>query len=166
MCASKDVYGWNIHAVYFTRVQKLETTYKNLHEQNNKSRYIHPIKMNKLQQQARTWVTLTKIKVNKSKQNTHYVLVWFHLYRVPEKGKIKLWCLTLCCGFPVYKKGEKSHLGWQLPAWVHCDNSLSWFWYFATQGTRITMQFKVQNDFSNEICLRASQRIKGYFKCQ
>ena len=75
MCASKDVYGWNINAVYFTRVQKLETTYKNLHEQNNKSRYIQPIKMNKLQQQARTWVTLTKIKVNKSKQNTHYVLV-------------------------------------------------------------------------------------------
>lgn len=159
--------GWNIHGSVLHKSPKTRNNLKNLHQQNNKSCYIHPIQMNKLQQQSRTWVTLTKIKGNKSKEkNTHYILVWFHLYRVPEKGTIKLWRLTLCCGFPVHKKGEKSHLGWWLPACVHCDNSLSWFWYFATQGTRITMQVKVQNDFSNEICLRASQCIKGYFKCQ
>lgn len=72
-CASKDMSNQNIHGSVLQKTKARNNL--NLHQQNNKSCYIHLIKMNKLQQQARTWVTLTKIKASKRKQkNTYCVL--------------------------------------------------------------------------------------------
>ena len=104
--------GWNIHGSVLHKSPKTRNNLKNLHQQNNKSCYIQPIKMNKLQQQARTWVTLTKKKKWTKANKIHTTFLCDSIHTESQRrAKLNSDAWHYAVVFQYTKRGERVILG-------------------------------------------------------